>query len=73
MKIVFFIIFIIGAIIIFKTKDERFPNHPYLGWIVCMIIMAACFYIGYNVSKVGYDSTVRDTDFKAGYKSVYQK
>jgi hypothetical protein len=31
MKTGFFIIFIIGAIITFITKDKRFPNHPYIG------------------------------------------
>ena len=40
MGTILLVMFIICAIITFKIKDKRFPNHPILGWIVCMILIA---------------------------------
>ena len=66
MEIIFFIIFIIGAIITFITKDKRFPNHPYLAWILCMIGIAVGLYLVY--SAMG--GATRNADFNAGYRDA---
>lgn len=66
MEIIFFIIFIIGAIITFKTKDKRFPNHPYMGWIVCMIGIAVGLYIAYK----GVEISSNNAAFNAGYRDA---
>lgn len=66
MEIVFFIIFIIGAIITFITKDKRFPNHPYLGWFVCMIGIAVGLYLVYSAM----DGASRNAAFNAGYRDA---
>lgn len=66
MEIVFIIIFIIGAVITFITKDKRFPNHPYLGWIVCMVAIAVGLYLVYSAM----DSASRNAAFNAGYRDA---
>lgn len=66
MEVVFFIIFIIGAVITFITKDKRFPNHPYLGWVVCMIGIAVGLYLVYSAM----DSASRNAAFNAGYRDA---
>jgi len=67
MKIIFFIIFLVLAIITFKVKDKRFPNNPYLGWVVCMVSIAVGLYLLYSAM----DGAARNAAFNAGYKSVY--
>ncbi len=66
MGIVFFIIFIICAIIVFIKKDKRFPNHPYIGWIVCVIAIGVGLYLMYNAMG----GAVRNADFNAGYRDA---
>ena len=66
MEIIFFIIFLIGAVITFITKDKRFPNHPYLGWIVCMIGIAVGLYLIYSAME----GSARNAAFNAGYKDA---
>lgn len=66
MEVVFFIIFIIGAVITFITKDKRFPNHPYLGWVVCMIGIAVGLYLVYSAM----DGASRNAAFNAGYRDA---
>ena len=66
MKIILFVIFFVGAIITFKTKEKRFPNNPYLGWIVCMIVIAVSLYLVY----VATDGAIRNADFNAGYRDA---
>ena len=66
MEILFFIIFSIGAIITFKTKDKRFPNHPYLGWVVCMIGIAVSLFGMYYA----YNEVADNASFNAGYRDA---
>ena len=66
MGIVFIIIFIICAVITFKTKDKRFPNHPYVGWIVCMICIGVGLYMMYYAMNI----TSGNTSFNAGYRDA---
>ena len=66
MEIIFFIILIIGSIIIFKNKDKRFPNYPILGWLVCTIILAVGLYLIYNA----IDGVSRNAAFNAGYRDA---
>ena len=68
MGIILFIIFIIGAIIIFKNKDKRFPNNPTLGWIVCTIGLAVGLYLLY----IGYNMSVGDAAYNAGYRDAFK-
>lgn len=63
MKIILFIICIIGSIIIFKNKDKRFPNYPILGWLICTIMLAVGLYLIYN----SIDNASRNAAFNAGY------
>ena len=65
MKIIFFIIFIICAIITFKKEDKMMPNHPYLSWILCMIVIGISLYLAYYsldimLKNVNYNAGVRD-------------
>ena len=66
MEIIFIIIFIICAIITFKTKDTRFPNNPYLGWIVCMIGIAVGLYLLYSAMN----GAAGNAAFNAGYRDA---
>lgn len=66
MEIILIIIFIIGAIVTYKTKDKRFPNHPYLGWIICMIGIAVGLYIVYS----GMSTISKNATFNAGYRDA---
>ena len=66
MKTGFFMIFIIGAIITFITKDKRFPNHPYIGWFVCMIGIAVGLYIAY----IGIEMSMDNASYNAGYRDA---
>lgn len=68
MEIIFFIIFIIGAVITFITKDKRFPNHPYIGWIICMIAIGVGLYLVY----FAMGDAVRNADFNAGYRDAFK-
>lgn len=66
MGIILFIIFIIGAIIIFKNKDKRFPNNPILSWIVCTIVLAVALYGMY----IGYNMVADTASYNAGYRDA---
>lgn len=66
MGIILFIIFIIVSIIIFKNKDNRFPNNPILGWIVCTIILAITLYGMYYFGEQAADIAA----FNAGYRDA---
>ena len=66
MEIILFIIFIIGAIIIFKNKDKRFPNHPILGWIACTIGLAIGLFLIYSA----YNSAADNAAYNAGYRDA---
>ncbi len=68
MEIIFFIIFIICAIITFKAKDKRFPNNPYLGWIVCMIAIGVGLYLLYSAMN----GASKNTAFNAGYRDAFK-
>lgn len=68
MEIIFFIIFLIGAIITFITKDKRFPDHPYLGWVVCMIGIAVGLYIVYSTIDSSVKDAARGAAFNEGYR-----
>ena len=67
MENIFFIIFFIGAIITFKTKEKRFPNHPYLGWIVCMLGVA----VGLYLMCTALNNIADTTSYNAGYNEAY--
>jgi len=57
---------IIVSIIIFKNKDNRFPNNPILGWIVCTIILAIKLYGMYYFGEQAADIAA----FNAGYRDA---
>ena len=50
----------------FNVKDKRFPNHPYLGWVVCMIGIAVGLYLVYSAM----DGASRNAAFNAGYRDA---
>lgn len=60
------IIFIIVAIISFKVKDKRFPNNPYLGWIVCMVWIGVGLYFLYDA----INGAMGNAAFNAGYRDA---
>lgn len=68
MEIIFFIIFLILAIIAFKLKDKRFPNHPYLGWFVCMVSIGVGLYLVYN----SINGAMENATFNAGYRDAFK-
>lgn len=67
MEIIFFIIFFIGAIITFKTKEKSFPKYPYLGWIVCMLVVA----VGLYLMCIALDNIADTASYNAGYNEAY--
>ena len=66
MKIIFFIIFIICAIITFKKEDKMMPNHPYLSWILCMIGIGLALYLVY----CSINGILKNTDYNAGVRDA---
>lgn len=68
MGIIFFIIFIIGAIIIFKNRETRFPNNPTLGCVVCVIGLAIGLYLLYT----GICISSSNAAYNAGYRDAFK-
>lgn len=68
MGTILLVMFIICAIITFKIKDKRFPNHPILGWIVCMILIAVGLYLMYSSYNEAADKAAYNAGYREGLK-----